>query len=186
MASALGTGVGAAETGYGLSMDPSLNLQSPLTEMGPDQQAIQQQMGTQQGMTNQYMQQLGQNANQDYSNLTSQLAPSGQLGQQLAGEYNNYGITPNSGAFQEGLGNQYGQMMNQVNAQQASALGQGYQTQSGLGMTGLQNTMGLESQGVDTTNAQALAQFMQQAGLQQALVGGGLNTVGQSASGGKG
>jgi hypothetical protein len=186
MASALGTGIGTAEVGYGLSMNPQLNLQNPMTELSPDQQAIQQQMGVQQGMNQDYMNSLTQNANQDYQNLTAQLAPTGGLGQQLAGEYNNYGITPNSGAFQQGLGNQYGQMMQNVNQQQANALNQGYQTQSGLGMTGLQNTMGLESQGVDTTNAQALAQFMQQAGLQSSLVGGGLDTLGQSASGGKG
>ena len=180
----VGEGIGTAATGYGLSMNPQLNLTNPVTEFQPDQQAIQQQMQTQQGMTDQYMQQLQGNANQDYQNLTSQLSPTGGLGQQLAGEYNNYGITPNSGAFQQGLGNQYGQMMQNVNQQQAGALQQGYQTQSGLGQTGLQNTLGLESQGVNTQNSQALAQFMQQAGLQSALVGGGLGTVGSASSGG--
>ena len=200
---AVGEGAGLAGMGYGLSMNPQLSLTNPMQELAPDQSAINQQMQTQQGITNQglqnqqtlnnnYMSQLQGLGNQDYTTLTSQLGPTGQLGQQLAGEYNNLGITPQSGAFQEGLGNQYGNMMLQQNQQQANALGSGYnnlsgisqqgnQTQSGLGQTGLQNTLGLESQGVNTQNAQALAQFMQQAGLQSALVGGGLNTAGQSA-----
>src|ERR1700735_5397206 len=112
MASALGTGIGGAELGYGLSMNPSINLQNPMTELQPDQQAIQQQQGVQQGITNQnlsdqtglnqqYMGQLQNLGNQDYQNLTTQLGPSGPLGQQLSGEFANYGITPNSGAFQE-------------------------------------------------------------------------------------
>ena len=47
--------IGTGELGYGLSMNPSMNMQDPMTEWGPDQQAIQQQMGTQQGITNQGM-----------------------------------------------------------------------------------------------------------------------------------
>ena len=202
----VGEGLGAGAVGYGLSMNPQLNLVNPMTELTPDQQAIQQQMGVQQDITNQgmgtqaglgqgYVQGLQGLANQDYSNLTSQLGPTGAIGQQLAGEYNNLGITPQSGAFQQGLANQYAPLLMQANTQQANALGseygnladtamQGTQTQSGLGQTGLQNILGLESQGVNTQNAQALAQFMQQAGLQSSLVSGGLGTVGSAASGG--
>lgn len=199
--------VGTGELGYGLSMNPQLNMQNPMSELAPDQQAIQQQMGTQQGITNQgmqdqsglnnqYINQLQGLGNQDYQNLTTQLGPNGQLGQQLSGEYNNYGITPQSGAFQQGLANQYGNLLMQNNQQEANAAGQGYQnlsgisqqgtqTQSGLGQTGLQNQLGLESQSVDTSNAQALAQYMQQAGLQSSLIGGGASQLGQSTSGGK-
>jgi hypothetical protein len=230
MASALGTAIGGSELGYGLSMNPQINLQNPMTELGPDQTAINQQMGTQQGITNtglqgqqglnnQSLQQqqgiLGGSLNQlnnvdqnQMQQLTSQLGPNGSLGQQLSGEFANYGITPQSGAFQEGLANQYGNLAMQQQQQNANLIGQGYgnqasaaqmgqndlnsiygqgvQTQSGLGQTGLQNYLGLESQGVDTQNAQALAQFMQQAGLQSSLIGAGGSTLGQSSSGGKG
>ena len=116
------------------------------------------------------MQQQQQNANligQGYGNIAS----AGQTGTNALSNVLGTGTQNQVGALNTGIGQQYG------------ATNQGAETQSGLGMTGLQNTLGLQSQGVDTQNAQSLAQFMQQAGLQQALVGGGLNTVGQSASG---
>jgi hypothetical protein len=180
----VGEGMGAGLAGYGLSMNPQLQQTNPLQYLQGDQSAIGGAAQQQQGMTNQYVNQLGQLGNQDYQNLTSQLGPQGQLGQQLAGEYNNYGITPQSGAFQEGLGNQYGNLLNQVNSQQASALGQGYQGQTGLSNLGLQQQFGLEGQQSNASLADSLAQFQQQTGLQQALIGGGSNIAAQGAGGG--
>lgn len=54
------------------------------------------------------------------TSFMNSLGPNGNLGQQLAGEYANYGITPNSGAFQGALGN----TMGQLGAQNALTLGQ--------------------------------------------------------------
>ena len=80
-----------------------------------------------------------------------------------------------SGILGTGTQNQVGALNTGI-ASQTGALNTGAANQSALGQTGLQNILGLESQGVNTENSQALAQFMQQAGLQQALVGGGLGT----------
>ena len=98
---------------------------------------IQQYLGQAQTGVNNATQdtlgQLNQNANQQYQNLTQQLSPTGGLGQQLAGEYNNYGITPQSGAFQQGLGNQYGQMMQSVNQNEMGVIDSGGQQNQTLG-----------------------------------------------------
>jgi hypothetical protein len=177
----VGEGLGAGLTGYGLSMNPQLQSVNPLQYLQGDQNAINQTMQQQQGMNQQYIQGLQNLGNQDYQNLTTQLGPTGQLGQQLSGEFANYGITPQSGAFQSALGNQYGQMMQNVNQQQAGALGQGYQGQTGLSNLGLQQQFGLEGQQTNTDLAQNLARFSQQSGLQQSLIGGGSNAIAGSA-----
>ena len=180
----VGEGMGAGMAGYGLSMNPQLQQTNPLQYLQGDQNAIGGASQQQQGLTNQYVGQLGQLGNQDYQNLTTQLGPTGQIGQQLAGEYNNLGITPQSGAFQQGLANQYGTLLDQTNQQQASALGQGYQGQTGLSNLGLQQQFGLEGQQTNANLADSLAQFAQQTGLQQALIGGGASIAGQGAGGG--
>jgi hypothetical protein len=185
---AVGEGIGAAGMGYGLSMNPQLNLTNPMTELQPDQAAIYRQMGTQQGITNQNLGDINslysQMGPQLINNMVQQLGPNGTAGQQLEGEFNNSGLL-NSGAFNQGLANQFLPLQQQLLQGQLGAnqgiINQGAQTQSGLGQTGLQNELGLQSQGVNTQNSQALAQFMQQAGLQSSLIGGGMNTVGQSA-----
>ena len=178
----VGEGLGAGALGYGLSMNPQLNQTNPLQYLQGDQSAIGSAMTQQQGMTQNTVNQLQGLAGQDFSNLTTQLGPTGPLGQQLAGEYNNLGITPQSGAFQQGLGNQYGNLLNQTNAQQAGVITQGGQDQSALSNLGLQQQFGLEGQQSNADLAQNLATFMQQSGLQQSLVGGGLGAIGQGAS----
>ena len=157
----IGTGIGSGLVGYGLSMHPELQKTDVMQYLPGDLTAIQGEQKNQQGY-----------ADQAYSNLTNQLGPTGAIGQQLAGEYANLGLTPQSGAFQQGLAHQYGNL-----------LSQDYQNQSGLGMLGLQQRFGLEGQQSNADLASNLAQFLQQSTLQNTLVGGGANTVGQSAGG---
>jgi hypothetical protein len=227
-AGATGGVIGTGELGYGLSMNPQMQpVQLPSNAQ--DQQSIQNQMLTQQGITNQgmgaqtglndqYMNQLmgidsTQNsllAQQDQNqlgNLTANLSPAGIMGQQLAGEYNNVGATPQSGAFQAQLANQYGNLLsqqqqgilqqsigqqNQLGAAAGSGFnaltgiqGQGTDVQSGLGLGGLQRQFGLEDQATNVDLAQNLAQYGQQTALQQALVSGGGQLMANGASGGK-
>jgi hypothetical protein len=92
-----------------------------LAQMGGIYGDAQKQLG---GMVDRN---LSQNQDQlkgilgDYSrDFVGQLGPQGNLGQQLTGEFNNLGITPQSGAFQAGLGNQ----MATLGSQNALALGQ--------------------------------------------------------------
>lgn len=79
-------------------------------------------LGQSQSITNQNLSGLTDQMNQYDQNFISQLGPNGALGQQLAGEYNNYGITPNSGAFQQGLGNTLGSLGAQNQLSLGSAL----------------------------------------------------------------
>lgn len=178
-----GAGLGTGLTGYGLSMNPQLQKTNPLQYLQGDQTAIQGAQTQQQGMTNQALGSLRGLADQNYSDLTTQLGPNGGLGQQLSGEFANYGITPQSGAFQSALANQYGNLLNQTNSQQAGIVNQGYQGQTGLSNLGLQQQFGLEGSQTNTDLAQNLAQFAQQTGLQQALIGGGAGIAGQSLGG---
>ena len=142
-----------------------------------------------------------QDAQQKYlTDQTARLGPNGDLGRTLAAQYNNSGLL-NSGAFNEGLANSamgiVGQneqgLTNQITGQNqlqgqlyGGGLQQGYDTQSGLGTSGLTRQFGLEDQSSQTQLAQNLAKFIQQAGFQQALIGGGSNILGQTASGGGG
>lgn len=112
----------------------SQNLGNQTNQFLPQiQQYLKQAQGGVDNATGQAVNQLQGLANSDYMNLTQQLSPTGQAGKQLAGEYNNYGITPNSGAFQEGLANQYAPLLMQSNQQQAGVINAGSQLDQSLG-----------------------------------------------------
>lgn len=136
----------AGLTGYGIDMAGGLSNQA------------QNQIS---GMENQNEGQVNSLLNNYDQSFVQQLGPQGQLGQQLAGEYNNLGITPQSGAFQSALGNQLGTL----GAQNALTLGQqalqpGINAQYSTLGSGLQGELGQLSQGL---------------GSQQSLLGSGAN-----------
>lgn len=98
------------------------------------------------------------------NNYIQRLGPQGDLGQQLMGEFNNYGITPSSGAFQDALGKQLGTL----GAQNALTLGQ-QALQPGINAqyNSLGQTLGSQL-GTSSLGATAPLNFMQQ-GLQSQL-----------------
>lgn len=105
-------------------------------------------------------------------NYASRLGPNGDLGQQLAGEYNNLGITPGSGAFQQGLGN----AMGALGGQNALTLGTeallpGLESQYGALGTGLSSQLGTSS---DRASA-LINSIMGGTNTQQGLASGGAN-----------
>lgn len=188
----LGMAAGGSELGYGLSMDPTLQ-QAQMPSNAGDQQAVQQQMQQQQGITNQNMTDInnlyGTMGPQMINNMAQQLGPNGTAGKTLQGEFNNLGLL-DSGAFNVGLANQFLPLQQQLLQGQTSAdqgvINQGAQTQSGLGLGGLQRQFGLEDTGTQDQMTQNLAQFLQQSQLQNALVGGGSNILGQTVGGSSG
>jgi len=116
-----------------------LGTQQQLTGQGLDQS--KQITGNTMGGLNNVMDQYNQN-------FVQQLGPQGNLGKQLMGEFNNYGITPTSGAFQEGLGNTLGQLGAQNQRELGSALvNQGGQAQQNLLSQGLGGQLSTAQQG---------------------------------------
>ena len=138
----------AGLTGQALGQNQQMTGQALGGQMGINQQGLNQQ----QGLENQYISGLQNTDQNQMQQLISQLGPSGQLGQQLMGEYNNYGLTPNSGGFQEGLSNTIGNLSMQEQQQIANALGQGYGNVAGAGQTGTNALSGILGQGL--TNSQ--------------------------------
>jgi hypothetical protein len=180
----LGGLVGAGLTGYGMSMNPEVG-NIPLPNYETDLQAIQGQMGQQRGMSQEYQKQLqdlyGNLGPQLMQNMAQQLSPTGAAGQQLMQGYNASGLL-NSGAFNQGLAQQFapimqGLLQGQLGAQQGG-LQQGYQTQSGLGMGELQRQFGIEDLTTQTALAKQIADMQAQAAKQQALIKGGTGLMG--------
>jgi hypothetical protein len=136
--------------------------------LGTQQQLTGQGLGQSQQITGQTMGELNNVMNNYDQNFVQQLGPQGNLGQQLAGEYNNLGITPQSGAFQQGLGNTLGQLGAQNQLQLGSALvNQGGQSQQNLLSQGLGGQLSTAQQGtqqagnlsnLNTVTNQGLAQ----------------------------
>jgi len=168
--------------------------QSYQTGLNNENAATGQALGNSQALTNQNLSNLTNQMNTYDQNFISQLGPQGQLGQQLAGEYNNYGITPSSGAFQEGLGNTLGslgaqnqlqlgtQLVNQGNTSEQNLLSQGLGGQLSTNQAGAQaggtlaniygeNQMNVGQQGA---NAQ-YTQDQNAAGLQSGIINEGSN-----------
>lgn len=104
--------------------------------------------------------------NQQTSNFTKQLSdPNSSTYQQFAGNMNNFGITPSSGAFQAGLGSTIGNAGSQfINAM----LG-------GVTQPALQNIQGISQQrpNTDLTHLNDLGDFGLQASLARQMSGGG-------------
>ena len=96
----VGEGLGSAATGYGLSMNPQISLQNPMSELYPDQQAIGQQSGVQQGITDQQMQGLGGLTGQNMQGIQ------GLTGQNLMGQnmINQQGLGQQQGILNQSLG----------------------------------------------------------------------------------
>lgn len=143
---------------YSSAIDQSNNILN--NQSLPQIQGIYGQgLGTQQGLTGQGLAQSQGITNQSSSDLSSlmnnydqnylqQLGPTGNLGQQLSGEFQAYGLTPNSGAFQTALGNTLGQL----GAQNQYTLGsnlvnQGSQAQQNLLSQGLGGQLSTAQQG---------------------------------------
>jgi len=173
----VGTGIdpgrlalGGSLMGLGLAQDTSIpNIQLPSN--AADQQAITGEEQSLRNLYGQQNQQYGDLATQQRQNLMTQLGPNGTLGKQMMGEFNNYGITPTSGAFQEGLGNQLGDLARQ---QQSDILGMN------VGQTGelanldasrLSRQFGLEDLGTQANLATTLGNAQQKADLQKTLLG---------------
>lgn len=119
-------GVNSA-TGQGLNQLQGSTNQAIDVNQGLTNQAINQQgqLGGQaqsqiSGLENQNLGQVNNLLNNYDQSFIQSLGPQGQLGNQLSAEFNNYGITPQSGAFQSALGNQLGTL----GAQNALTLGQ--------------------------------------------------------------
>lgn len=150
-------------TGQASQEQQSLNQAA----MGQGNDLISQALGRQGGLNTDYMNQLqgidktqndllGQRMQSQRDQLMNQLT-TGPEGEAFREKYNNLGLL-NSGAFNTGLANQFGNLaaqqqqdiLNQGIAQQnqlAGAAGQGYGNLSGLGSQGYQNLQGLGSQG---------------------------------------
>jgi hypothetical protein len=133
-------------------------------------QGAQNQIGS---LENQNLGQVNSLLNNYDQSFIQQLGPQGNMGQQLMGEFNNYGLTPNSGAFQSALGN----TMGQLGAQNALTLGQealqpGINAQYGTLGQGLSGQLGELSQGLGT-----------QQGLLGSSAGAQAGLYGQGASG---
>lgn len=96
-------------------------------------QFINNAAGQTQGVENQAVQDVQGLQDQYTKNYLQRLGPSGDLGQQLTGEFNNLGISPSSGAFQSALASNLANLGSQ-NAYQLGqeALMPGIQQQYGL------------------------------------------------------
>jgi hypothetical protein len=115
----------------------------------------QQALNASQGITSQNQSDLSGLLNNYDQSFIQQLGPQGALGQQLAGEYNNYGITPSSGAFQQGLGNTLGQLGAQNQLQLGTQLvNNGATAQQNLLGQGLGSTLGTTQQGANQAGTQ--------------------------------
>lgn len=162
-------GVGAINDIYGGGLGTQQALTQSLLPQAANLYGGAQ--GQIQGMENQNLGQVNNLLNNYNQSFVQQLGPQGQLGQQLMGEFNNYGLTPESGAFQSALGNQLGTL----GAQNALTLGQqalqpGINAQYGTMSQGLGALSGLMSQGLGGQLSTA-QQGTQQAG-QLANLGG--------------
>lgn len=201
----LGSALGGSMLGYGMSMDPRVgNVQMPdwnqnqgeiQAEQGRQQQMIDSLMGKTRGLYGEQNDLLGQRMQSERNNLMRQMT-TGPEGEAFRQKYNNMGML-NSGAFETGLANQFGNlaaqqqqdMLNQQ-IQQTGGLGnilnEGYGVQSGLGQSGLQRQFGLQDANSQMSLARAIQDAQMQQQKQQALIGGGSYLLGQGMGGGGG
>lgn len=122
--------------------------------LNTQQQLSNNAQGQSQGITNQNLAQLNELLNNYDQNFVSQLGPQGQLGSQIMGEFNNYGLTPNSGAFQSALGNQLGSLGAQNQLSLGSALvNNGANSQQNLLSQGLGGQLSTAQQGTNQAGA---------------------------------
>ena len=154
--------------------------------LGTQQSLTNQAIPESQALTGQSMGNLNSVLNNYDQNFIQQLGPSGQLGQQLMGEFNNYGITPQSGAFQAALGNQLGtlggqnqlalgsQLVNQGGQAQQNLLSQGLGGQLSTAQQGTQqagqlaNLGGIQNMTLGSEGALSPLNYLNQAGNAQA------------------
>lgn len=163
---------------------------------GQDQQELQQQMQQQQQMNSQFMTDTQQRQTDQQAALQKMLdqyrqnaetnLSTGPEGEAFRQQYNNLGLL-NSGAFNQGLANQFGQiqqntdlsLMNQgvqnMNNLQNIAQ-QGYQTQSDLSSAGLGRQYSLEDAQSGMNNQNSIMQYVLNQQRQNAL-GKGLGTI---------
>ena len=132
-----------------MNQQQGLNAQAMQGQQGINSQNL----GQQQDLASQYISGLQNTDQNQMQQLMTQLGPTGQLGQQMMGEFSNYGLTPNSGGFQQGLANTIGNLSMQQQQQIATALGQGYGNISGAGQTGSNALSGLQSQGLGSLSS---------------------------------
>lgn len=149
-------------TDQGLSQLGNIYGQAMNQQGGLGQQA-QSQIA---GLENQNLGQVNDLLNNYNQSFVQSLGPNGQLGSQLTGEFNNLGITPQSGAFQSALGNQLGTL----GAQNALTLGQqalqpGINAQYGALNSTLASQLGLSGQGASQAGTASNAGTLQNQGL---------------------
>lgn len=197
--------LGGSLLGLGLSQDTDVQRpqmpswaqdeQTINAEKGSQQQLIDSLMGKQRGLNDEQNSLLGQRMQAQRDQLMQQMT-TGPEGEAFRQKYNNMGML-NSGAFETGLSNQFGNLASQQqqdilnqqigqNQGLSNILNQGYQTQSDLGQSGLQRHLGLEDTGAQFDLASAIQNAQQKAQLQQSLIGGGAYMLGGGMPGGGG
>lgn len=171
---------GGSLLGYGLSMDPS--VQRPdLGNIAGDRAAIDQQGQDLRGLYGEQNDLLGQRMQSQRDQLMQQLT-TGTEGEAFRQKYNNLGLL-NSGAFNQGLSNQFGNLASQ---QQQDILNQGIsQTNSlaDLSNSRLSRQFGQEDVGTQFNIAQAIQNAQLQQQKQNALIGGGSYILGGGMGG---
>lgn len=183
LAGGLGGAAGGGLLGAGLGMNTDVgNVNFPNQQQ--DAQSITDEEDSLRKLFGQQNDQYGQLAQSQRDNLMRQLT-TGQEGEAFRQKYNNLGLL-NSGAFNQGLSNQFGNLAAQ---QQQDILGQNVQ-QTGqlanLDQSKLSRQFGLEDQQTQFSLAKAIQEAQQKSQLQQSLIGGGSYLLGGGAGGGGG
>lgn len=168
-----------------------------------DQMALQAEMQRQQQLNQGFMDQTQQGfttqndalkkALDQYRQNAETNLTTGPEGEQFRQGYNRLGLL-DSGAFNQGLANQFGNIQQQsdqamlgLGVDQENALQgirqQGYDTQSGLGQAGLERQFGLEDQNYNNSMSQYLAKLRGQQDTKNQLIGIGGNLLGGALGG---
>lgn len=175
--------LGGSLLGLGLSQDTSV----PDVSLNPSADTMSATNGSLDRLRGLYGQQndlLGQRMQAQRDSLMRQLT-TGQEGEAFRQKYNNLGLL-NSGAFNQGLSNQFSNLADQ---QQQDMLGLGIDQTGGLAS----RMTGMEDLGTQMSLARSLAQAQQKSQLQQSLLGlsgrvlgGGMGGGGSGGGGGGG
>lgn len=179
-----------------LSQQQGFNQQSQQDQQGLNQGAVGQQQGFNQDYINQLMginstqnDLLGQRMQSQRDQLMNQLT-NGPEGEAFRQKYNSLGLL-NSGAFNTGLSNQFGNLayqqqqdilnqgINQQN-QLASATGQGASALSSLGSQGLGLSSGINSQGLGSLSSLGSQGLADQTSNQNQGLAASLGLLGQN------